>query len=94
MKRIPKKAKRVLILLYVGSLVVSGLWKVWQPLPISPREGQQSIVVAVSNKGDSEAEIRYLDTEVDEDGRSVIVLLHESSHRKKMKEERMQRLTC
>lgn len=73
------KAKGKLVFIYFGLLVVSGIWKTLFPFEISPREGQDSILVTDSERGLAPVEIRYLDTKRDtQDLRPVILLIHGS----------------
>jgi len=79
MKRSPMNAKRRLIGAYLGLLLLSGTWKVLDPISISPRPGQQSMTVSIADEADSSVEIRFLDTKQgDSDRRPTIVLLHGS----------------
>ena len=73
------KAKKRLLVAYLGLLVISGIWKEWIPLDIPPRENQETAILGTSKSDSDRVRVRYLDTAVEgRDEQPVLVLLHGS----------------
>ena len=73
------RVKKILLVAYLGLLAVSGIWKVWMPLDIPPRENQETAILGMSDSGSDGVRIRYLDTITEgEKELPVLVLLHGS----------------
>lgn len=73
------KAKKIVLVTYLGFLVASGIWKVWMPLDIPSRENQLTAIVNSSENATDAVRIRYIDTGPRSIAdRPVVVLLHGS----------------